>query len=175
MVKIALSKGSACEVTTKSSTFLVFPDKPEGKARMLVSHPMEEFSQNIVCWPGEYDFDEMFIRGIGQEDGKQISFVCDAEGMRIAFVDEPVLPWSDADLERLGDTGILVVRADEAKAVKALVESVDPRVLVLIAGEKADIGAIAKACGSADPETVSEVKLQSSSLPTDTRKTIILS
>lgn len=174
MVKISTKNGTACEVTTKSSTFLIFPDKTDGKTRMLLSHPQEEFQKNIICWPGEYDLDGMYIRGIGQDEGKQISFVCDTEGMRLAFIDSPVLKWSDTDVERLGDTAVLFIRADDGKNVKDLVETVDPRILVLVPSGKADIGAIAKAAGASDAEKVSELKLQSSSLPTDSRRTVIL-
>lgn len=174
MIKFASSGGASAEVSAGSITLVVFPEKPVSGRRSLLANPIENFDKNAVCWPGEYDFDGIFLRGIGQQDGKQVSYVSEIEGVRCAFVHEPVLEWSDADIEKLGDVDVLLIAAEHEKNTKALVEAVDPRILILIENKEADVKAIAKACGAADAETVDEMKIQKSTLPTDSRKVVIL-
>lgn len=169
------SSTAACSVKTDGAAFDVFPDKPSKDGWCLLSHP-EELLENkkIVSWPGEYDFGGVTVRGIGQQEGKQVSYTCNTGGIRAAFVDAPVLAWSDAEIEKLGDIDVLVVKADDSKKVAALVEAVDPRVIVLLETKDGDLAGTAKAFGVASMEPVNEFKVKPGSLPTDTRQVVIL-
>lgn len=173
MVKFAATDSAALELTTKSLSLLVFPKKLKEGARMIASHPEEEYMKGVISWPGEYDFDGIFFKGIGQNEGSQVSYVSDIEGVRCAFVDAPVLEWGDSDIEKLGAVDVLTIVADKEKAVKALIETVDPRIIILLEGEHGDLLNIVKALGEG-AETVSEIKIQSGSLPQDTRKVVVL-
>ncbi len=175
MIKISSQKDAACAVQSGSAHFLVFPKKPKAGERAIVSAPIEEKMEKVLSWPGEYDFDGIFLGGIGQNDGGQVSYACDMEGVRCAFVDAPVLEWTDAQIEKLGDVAVLVLVADaKEKNARALIEAVDPRMVIVVPSDDGDTAAMTKAAGSSSAEEESEVKIQASSLPTDSRKVVIL-
>ncbi len=139
----------------------------------MLDHPEETLRPNVVSWPGEYDFGGMTVRGIGQEAGKQVSYTCQLEGVRFAFIGSPVLDWQDAEIEALGDIDILVVAADEPKKVNKLVEDVDPRIVILYETKGGNTAAVAKAIGAA-AQTLSEYKVKAGSLPSESRQIVIL-
>lgn len=158
---------------TGGAKLLVFPEKPKAGERSLLSSPVEEPLEKVVSWPGEYDFDGIFIKGIGQDDGRQVSYAGTIDGVRCAFVNAPIMEWTDADLEKLGTVDVLMIAAQDEKKFKTLVENVDPRIVILFDGEK-DLQACIKACGVGSAETLAELKVQAGSLPADTRKVVVL-
>lgn len=163
------------KVQLSSATFHVFPKKAEKEMWTLLSHPEEALeNKKWVSWPGEYDFSGVTMRAIGQEQGKQVSYHAAGEGIRMAFIDSPVLAWNDSEIEKLGDIDVLVVAADDPKKVMALVEAVDPRVIVLFETEKGDLAGVAKVCGVASVAAVDEFKVKPSTLPTDSRQVVVL-
>lgn len=175
MITIASLSGAACTVKTDDASFTVFPEKTPKDGWALLSHPEEQFtSSKIVSWPGEYDFTGITVRAIGQEEGRQVSYACIAEGVRMAFVAAPVLTWADSDVERLGDIDVLVTAADDPKKVTALVEAVDPRIVLLIKTKGGDLPGVAKACGLAQLQPVNEFKVKHGSLPQDARQVVVL-
>lgn len=165
----------ACKVQTGSATFEVFPVKPGKDTWTLLSHPQETLeNKKWVNWPGEYDFSGITMRAIGQEEGKQVNYHAATDGIRMAFVDTPVLSWNDTEIEKLGDVDVLVVAADDAKKVLALVEAVDPRVVLLFKVKGGDLAGVAKACGQASVQPVDEFKVKPGSLPQDARQVVVL-
>jgi hypothetical protein len=166
---------SGCRADVSGSKFDVFPAKIEKDMWTLALHPEEELkNEKVISWPGEYDFGGISVRAIGQEDGKQVSYACGAEHVNLAFVGAPVLPWSDSEVEKLGDIDVLIVSADNAKKVQDVVESVDPRMVILLETEDGDLAGCMKACGKADAETTKDVKIKKSSLPQDSREVLVL-
>lgn len=160
---------------TGSVTFDVFPAKLGKDTWSLLSHPEEEMSgKKAVSWPGEYDFAGVTMRGVGQKDGGQVSYVCHSGGLRAAFIDEPVLDWSDSDVEKLGDIDVLVVAADNPKKVTPLIEAVDPRVVILFETKDGDLAGVTKACGAGSVQAVDEFKVKPGSLPQDSRQVVVL-
>jgi hypothetical protein len=175
MITFSTSSGSACSVSTGSVSFAVFPSKASKDAWALLSHPEEQLTdKKWVSWPGEYDFAGMSVRGVGQEGGRQVSFLCTGEGVRMAFVDGPVLDWTDAEIERMGEVDVLCIAADQPKKVLALVESIDPRVIVLFSVKSGDLAGTAKACGLGSVAAVAEFKVKPGSLPQDSRQVVVL-
>lgn len=167
--------GSACSVKTEQTTFDVFPENVPKDTWCLLSHPEEKLeNKKALSWPGEYDFAGITVRAVGQEDGKQVSYACATGGIRAAFVDTPVLDWSDTHVEKLGDVDVLVIAADNPKKVSALVEAVDPRIIVLFETKGGDLAGVAKACGLMNIEPVQELKVKPSTLPTDSRQVVVL-
>ncbi|MFA5799622.1 MAG: hypothetical protein WC840_01535 [Candidatus Peribacteraceae bacterium] len=175
MITFSASSGCACRVSTGSVSFEVFPSIPSKDSWALLSHPAEEMkSKKVLSWPGEYDFFGITVHAIGQEQGRQIAYSCVTEGIRMAFIDTPLLDWSDADLERLGDIDVLVLAADNPKKITPLVEAADPRVILLFAVKGGDLAGAAKVCGLTQIQPVEEFKIKPSMLPTDTRQVVIL-
>jgi hypothetical protein len=176
MITISASEGSACKVQTGAgTTFFVFPEKLDKESWAMLSHPQEILeSKKIFSWPGEYDFGGVTVRGVGQEQGRQVSFSCSVENVRLAFVDAPVLDWTDSEIEKLGDVDVLVIGADNPKKITTLVEAVDPRIVVLFEVKNGDLAGCAKACGQASVQPTSEVKVKPGSLPSDSRQVMVL-
>lgn len=175
MITLSSSPSAVCSVLSETGAFDVFPDKPKKESWALLQNPEEELSsKNALSWPGEYDFAGITVRAIGQEEGRQVSYACLADGIRIAFVGAPILEWADSDLEKLGDIDVLVVPAEEPKKVLALVEAIDPRVIVLTEVKGGDLAGVAKACGIASIEPVKEFKVKPGSLPQDSRQVVVL-
>lgn len=175
MMTFSASSAAACSVKTDEASFEVFPAKIPKDEWCLLSHPEEELTnKKAVSWPGEYDFGGVTVRAVGQEEGKQVSYVCVTGGIRAAFVDAPVLEWSDSEIEKLGDIDVLVIAADDAKKVTALIESVDPRVIILTETKGGDLSGVAKACGVATIQPEKEFKVKPGSLPTDSRQVVVL-
>jgi hypothetical protein len=175
MMTFSSSKDAACQVKTDTATFDVFPEKAAKDTWALLSHPDEELkNKKAVSWPGEYDFEGVTVRAVGQEEGKQVSFACNTGSIRSAFVDTPVLEWSDPEIEKLGDIDVLVIAADNPKKVTAFVEAIDPRVVILFETKSGDLAGTAKALGVTSVTPVSEFKVKPGSLPSDSRQIVVL-
>lgn len=175
MITFSSSDSSACTVKTDSATFEVFPAKVPKDMWCLLSHPEEDLTnKKVVSWPGEYDFGGVTVRAVGQEAGKQVSYACHTENIRLAFVDTPVLEWADTEIEKLGDVDVLVIAADNPKKVTPFVEAVDPRVILLYSVKGGDLAGTAKACGATTVVPVDEFKVKPSTLPTDSRTVVVL-
>jgi hypothetical protein len=175
MITFATKSGAACRVSTSSAEFDVFPSSPAKDTWTLLSHPEEELTnRKVMSWPGEYDFSGVTVRAIGQELGRQISYSCVTEGLRMGFIDSPVLDWTDVDLEKLGDVDVLVLAADNPKKIIPLVDAADPRVILLYEVKGGDLPGVAKVCGLTQIQPVSEFKVKPSTLPTDSRQVVIL-
>ncbi|MEQ1849667.1 MAG: hypothetical protein ABL890_03700 [Candidatus Peribacteraceae bacterium] len=168
-----LSNG--CRVDVSGSKFDVFPAKIEKDTWTLAMHPEEELTnEKVVSWPGEYDFGGISVRAVGQEDGKQVSYACNAEHVNMAFIGSPVLSWSDNDVEKMGDIDVLVISADNAKKVQDAVEAIDPRMVVLLETDEGDLAGCLKAFGKNDAISVKDVKIKKSGLPQGSREVVVL-
>ncbi len=175
MIIFSSSDNAACTVKTDTAAFDVFPVKIPKDTWCLLSQPEEEFTnKKAVSWPGEYDFEGVTVRAVGQQQGKQVSYACHTENIRIAFVDTPVLDWTDIEIEKLGDVDVLVVAADNPKKITPLIETVDPRIIILFEVKGGDLAGTTKACGASTVESVSEFKVKPSSLPSDSRQVVVL-
>lgn len=140
----------------------------------LLAHPEEEPQAGVISWPGEYDFSGIFIRGIGHEEGRQVSFIVDAEGVRFAFLSTPLHKLNDIELEQIGDIDVLCVPADDVKMAQELVDAVDPRVLIpLPTKDEKTYRELLKIFGAVGKEEVEEYKLKGS-LPAEGREVVVL-
>lgn len=174
MLQFSSPGKGVCRVTGGSRFLSVFSPKPLGdKDLLLLSVPEEVPSKEILSWPGEYDIAGVTVHGIGHDEGQQVSWLTVVDGIRIAFPSQPLREWTDSELQQLGDVHVLVLAADDAKKVQKLIEDIDPRVLVLVQGEKGFDAEVLKACGATGKEQVSEYKLKSS-LPTEGREVVVL-
>jgi hypothetical protein len=165
---------SSIRVSGGASPITVFPDgdKVAKDGITLIATPKDKEEGGSISWPGEYNQGGISIRGIGHEGGKQASYVADPDGVRCAFLSEPVLDWTDKQIETVGDIDVLVLPAADAKLVQKLVEEFDPRVLILLPGsEKGALGAVEKVIGV--KERTAEYKLKGA-LPAEGREVILL-
>lgn len=140
----------------------------------LFAHPDEAPPAGTISWPGEYDIEGIFIRGIGHEDGRQVSYVVDGEGIRYLFLSSPLHTLNDTELEWVGDIDVLILPIDDVKIVQHLIDVVDPRVLVPLATkDDKSFQEVLKICGAVGKEAVEEFKVKS--LPAEGREVVILS
>jgi len=141
---------------------------------VLLPHPEEEPTSGVISWPGEYDFNGILVRGLGHEEGRQVSFVVASEGTRLAFLSAPLHKLSDFELEQIGDIDVLAIPCDDAKLVQELIDAIDPRVLIpLPTKDEKTFQEVIKVCGAAGKEAVEEYKLRSS-LPAEGREVVLL-
>jgi L-ascorbate metabolism protein UlaG (beta-lactamase superfamily) len=156
----------------------VFPvsgkkDSSSGAVTIL-SHPEEQPSEGTISWPGEYDFSGIFVRGIGHDEGRQVSYVVDGEDVRLAFLSSPLHKLSDFELEQIGDIDVLCVPVDDVKMVQELIDAIDPRVLVpLPTKDERAFNEVLKVCGAQGKEAVTEHKIKGS-LPAEGREVVVL-
>lgn len=148
--------------------------KPENDAIVLKSTPDDMPEAKVISWPGEYDVQSLAIRGIGHDDGEIVSYSVEVDGVRCAFVCSPMRPWTDHEIELLGDIDVLFIPTDDPKALQKLVDEVDPRVLIpLDTGGAEKHAESLKICGAANVAPVAEYKVKGA-LPAEGRETVVL-
>jgi hypothetical protein len=140
------------------------------KTLALLSSPEEEDVPGVVSWPGEYNELGVSIRGIGQKEGQQVSYLIDTDDARILCVSQPLEDWPQHDIETAGDADVLVAPVTDSKFLQKLIDEIDPRVLILLPA-KGGTDSIMKALG-AKGDTVKEYKLKG--LPADVREVVVL-
>lgn len=159
------------------ASMTVFPDDAKGAKDGITLLPLpEDPSQNsktnVVSWPGEYNMSGVSVRGIGHDDGKQVSYVADPDHVRCAFLSSPVKDWTDKQIESVGDIDVLVLTAADVKLTQKLVDEFDPRVLILLPGkDKEALKSVEKVIGV--KERVSEYKIKGA-LPAEGREVVVL-
>ncbi len=165
--------GSSISLQEGKTEIVVYPKKAQKDAISLLSTPEEAPADSVISWPGEYDVGGVSIRGIGQKEGQQVSFVLQMDGVRVALPSSPIEEWSQADIERLGDVHVLVLPADNSKYAQTLLDEVDPRVLVIVPGGDGKIHPeILKIAGATGKAAVSEHKIKG--LPAEGREVVVL-
>lgn len=175
MLTIKALSGSSVSLSDGKTTVVTYPKKPVADAINLLSAPEEDPKGKAISWPGEYDVGGVAIKGIGQKEGQQVSYVLQMDDYRIAAPSCPLEEWSQEDIERLGDVAVLVLPAENAKQAQMLIDEVDPRVLVLVSGADGSMDPdVVKAAGATGKEAVSEHKLKGA-LPAEGREVIVLS
>lgn len=159
--------GAACGITAYAAKAV------DAKDLLLLSKPEETPAADKLSWPGEYDVAGVTLRGIGHGEGDQVSWLAVADGYRIALPSRPLPEFTDAELEHLGDVHVLVVAAEDPKKVQKMLEDIDPRILILIEGEKGIDPEVLRTCGAVGKEHVSEYKLKGS-MPAEGREIVVL-
>lgn len=150
-----------------------FPSKSVEGAINLLPSPQEFPNREQLSWPGEYDIAGVTVRGIGQQEGQKVSYVVETDGIRVAFPATPLEAWDDADIERMGEVQVLVLPAEDPKLCQALLDELDPRVLIIVPAADGTLHPdVLKSCGAADKEHVTEFKLKGS-LPQEGREVIV--
>lgn len=159
-----------------STEVVAYPKKPASGAVTLLSTPEESPTNEVLSWPGEYDVGGVAIRGIGQQEGQKVSFVLTMDEIRVALPSAPLEEWVQADIERLGDVHVLVLPAENPKVAQALLDEIDPRMVVLVPGNDGKFHEdVMKSAGGTGKEPVKEVKLKGSgSLPQEGREVVVL-
>jgi hypothetical protein len=173
MLTFSHLQGSSVRVTGGGIPVVSFPDKIVDGAVNLLPSPQEFPSREQLSWPGEYDVAGVTIRGIGQQEGQKVSYVVESDGVRIAFPNSPLEAWDDADIERMGEVQVLVLPAEDPKLCQALLDELDPRVLIIVPTAGGSLHPdVLKACGAADKEHVSEYKLKGA-MPAEGREVVV--
>lgn len=164
------SDGLLCTGGPKS--LAIFPRAAVEVDLSFLSVPEEEPQEGKISWPGEYDIASMAIRGIGHNEGQQVSYVVHFPGVRSAFLSSPLSEWSEETVAQLGTVDLLVLPGENAKAVQKLLDAVDPRLLFLLPSEKGIDREVLKVCGAEGKEHVTEYKLKGA-LPVEGREVVV--
>ncbi len=171
--------GSTVRCATGSRTLVFFPEKGTDRgnlkdALMFLPTPEQEPSENTISWPGEYHEGGIAIRGVGHNEGKQVSYVVEIDGTRCAVLSLPLQDWTDHELEIAGDIDVLVLPSDGVKLAQKLVDEFDPRALLIVPGNDGKIDAdLLRACGAQGKERTKEYKIKGS-LPAEGRDIVVL-
>lgn len=167
--------GSTIRCVMGNKTMVAFPNGKDPKADIeLLGSPQEEPEEGKISWPGEYDKDNIAIRGIGHGEGKRVSYAVEYDNVRCAFLATPLHEWTDYELELLGDVDVLCIPADDAKLAQKLIDQVDPRILIpLPTKDEATFVELLKTVGAQDKGLESEYKVKGS-LPAEGREVVIL-
>ena len=177
MATITSLGGLTLQCTFGKTDFIIFPTTqgkagPEGTVT-LFSHPDEAPAARTISWPGEYDFNGIYVRGLGHEEGRQVSYVVNADGVKCLFLSTPVHALSDTELEWVGDIDVLILPIDDVKVVQNLLDVVDPRVFIPLATkEDKAFQEVLKICGAVGKEAVDEYKVKG--LPAEGREVVLL-
>ncbi len=177
MAIISSLGGLTLQGTFGKTNFIIFPATqgkagPEGTVT-LFAHPDEEPVERTISWPGEYDFNGIYVRGLGHEEGRQVSYIINADGVRCLFLSSPIHALSETEQEWIGDIDILVMPIDDVKITQSLLDVVDPRVFIPLANkdDKA-FQEVLKICGVVGKEAVDEYKAKG--LPAEGREVVLL-
>lgn len=171
--------GFTVKCTGANAPVLAFPGSSSDGGKDVVTllsqpAPEEETASNILSWPGEYNVAGVSVRGIGHEEGQQVSYVSELDGVRCAFLSSPLREWTDPQIESVGDIDVLVLPAEEAKVAQRLIDEFDPRVLILLPTKDKDAyAAIAKQVGLKPDAVMAEYKLKAN-LPAEGREVVVL-
>jgi hypothetical protein len=168
--------GTAVRLEGGERALTIYPTHaPKAGDIALFVTPEEDPRPNTISWPGEYDIAGITVRGVGQDEGKKVSYAIEVDGVRCAFIAMPMADWSEQDLEYLGDVDILVVPGTNVSVVQKLLDEVDPRVVILLPTEKNKIDPdVIKLCGAAAVSPISQYKVKGT-LPQEGREVVILS
>lgn len=169
------SPAAGClKISGTTKPVLVFPSKvpTTDDVIALCSTPVEQALDTVISWPGEFNLSGVTVRGIGHGEGQQVSFVIDADDVRIGCMSQPLTEWTEKQMEAAGDLDVLAVCPGDAKLTQKLVDEFDPRIVLLLPGEaKSDLETVIKAIGV--KETTAEYKLKGS-LPAEGREVYVL-
>lgn len=166
-------KGSSIRIVGGGMPVVSFPETPVDGCINLLPSPQEFPSREQLSWPGEYDVAGVTVRGIGQQEGQKVSYIVEVENIRIAFPVSPLVAWDDADIEKMGEVHVLVLPAEDPKLCQALLDELDPRILIVVPSADGTLHPdVLKACGAADKEHVSEYK-QKGGLPQEGREVVV--
>ncbi len=175
MVIFSLIGKSGISAVCDNISIDIFPkDGKKGSADItLLTNPEEIPTEGIISWPGEYDMQGVSLRGIGHNDGAQVSFVLEIDNARCAFLSSPLHDWSDNDLALLGNVDVLFLPAGDTKLTQKLIDEIDPRILIPIQNGDADkFAELLKVSGAQGKEVEKEYKLKG--LPSEGREVIVL-
>ena len=167
--------GQGVRITGGPKAVSVYPSKTNAADISLMPAPEEDTKENVVSWPGEYDYAGITVRGIGHSEGQQVSYTVDIDGIRCAFLSSPLQEWTDADIERMGDVHVLVLPAEHLKVAQALLEDVDPRMLILVSGKNGKLDPeVMKHCGGTGKAPMDEIKIKGA-FPAEGREVMVFS
>ncbi|TSC80567.1 MAG: hypothetical protein G01um101425_221 [Candidatus Peregrinibacteria bacterium Gr01-1014_25] len=174
MLTITYHSKGGVRLTGGQRGITAYAKAPLEKGDMLLQFiPEETPTTGIYCWPGEYDVGGVMLRGIGHNEGQQVTFLAVVDGIRCALLALPLPEWSDADLQLLGDVDVLLLPDTDPKVIQTLLDKMDPRALVLLPSEKGKVSdEVLRVCGAQDKAPVSEYKVKG--LPQEGREVVVM-
>jgi hypothetical protein len=142
VIRVAPSGSVSCEIS--DFRIVVDPGPRERGSLVLKTSatlPFEISSPETIDRPGEYDIAGIKVKGLEIEtesDTKVIktSYLVEADGVNLCFLDGLVKEPDDAFLEKLGEVDVLFITADkgslEPKKLGAVVKEIEPKIVVAV-------------------------------------------
>ena len=143
------TKGIKCQVGDLS--LLVDPEKNSSADVILRSFyklPFEQVPQNVVIGPGEYEIAGIHIKGIElrTESGKDkihTAYTAKMDDIRLCFLGTLESELGEDVMDHIGEVDILFLGAGgphlEAKKAASLIKQLEPKAIVLTAGDMKQI------------------------------------
>ncbi len=174
MITLTAPKGTTLSCKWGDKVMDVFPEKQEKKSLVsLLGSPEEKPKEGAISWPGEYDIQEIAIRGIGHKEGGQVSYAVEMDGVRCGFLSAPLQDLSDYELELLGDIDVLTIPTNKPQLVQKLVDEIDPRILIPVQnGDAGNFNEVLNNCGAKGIAPEKEFKVKG--LPAEGRTVVVL-
>jgi hypothetical protein len=173
MLTFTSPSAGSVKISGPAKPIIIFPAKvpTTDDVIALCPAPVEQALDTVISWPGEYNLSAVTVRGIGHEEGQQVSFVIDTDEVRIGCISQPLTEWTEKQMEAAGDLDVLILSPTDAKMMQKLVDEFDPRIVFLLPTDKqTDIDAAVKILGL--KETLDEYKLKG--LPVEGREVYVL-
>ncbi len=187
--------GKACFSIREGKTTLVTDPSGAALGANLVTVSRDVPGQNetakitgnpkILDWPGEYEEEGIYLRGIhalasGKKPGdkEMIIFVLRWGNFRLCHLGALAEKLTEEQLQQIGDVDLLFVPvgdgALEPKAMKEMIEEIDPRVTIPMALE-GSLEPLLAVLGAKSTEPLPSFTVKKSELPEDSSKIVVLS
>jgi L-ascorbate metabolism protein UlaG (beta-lactamase superfamily) len=121
----------------------------------------------LINCPGEYDVHDVFIRGI--QDGKNIIYVLDLFGEKIAYLDGlEKVNLEDKKIEQLGEVHLLLIsingREMDARAAAKIINRIEPRMVIPMNYKAEDLSQFLKTLGAEKTSVEESIDIQAENL-----------
>ncbi len=140
VIRVAPSGSVNCEI----SEFRVVVDPgPHERGNLILKTsaeiPLAATSAEVINHAGEYEISGVKVKGLDIEnetDSKTIktSYLVEADGIRLSFLDGITKEPNDGFLEKLGEVDVLFISADkksaDSKKLAGLVKEIEPHIVV---------------------------------------------
>ena len=174
---LSTGKTETYKIQTKTISIMVDPHETAKADVVLLDGGTDSYkpaeSQKVFNSPGEYEVNTTTIEGVSVDT--RVCYRIESQGVALVHIPGAVTDLSDAQIEKLSPIDIALIECGSGgtDSVSKLVQSLEPRVVVLREADTSLIASISADFG-VEAETVGKIKYAAKDLPTDSQKLIVL-
>jgi len=172
---ITFSNKESIKLAGKNATIVINP-VAETKADLYLFTNPEAFQGDFKAFygPGEYEVLGSMVDGI-EITPENTCYSVVIDDMHVTYAINMAETFSDDQLDRMEGVDILVisVEGDKSELMNKIITQVEPRILVPIIQNEAELAKIKSEFGK-DVEPTDKFKIVKKDLPTDTQQLVIL-